>query len=209
MNMQNREPLSFYHEGSRNLQDRMDSRRIADRLYETRRKDHFTEVERSIIEGASMFFLATADAEGRPDCSVKGGNPGFVRVIDRNALVFPDYDGNGMFRSLGNISVNPSVALLFLELGGEGRKLRVNGVASITPVSDSSVMLGAKLLVRVTALDVFPNCPRYLPHMDMVAPSAYNPRQEYVPPEPFWKSKPDLKEFLPGVRKETTEAASQ
>lgn len=196
------EPLPFFHEGSRTFQDLMDSRRIADRLYEARRKDHFGDAEKDIIQGASMFFLATADADGRPDCSVKGGNPGFIRIVDRNALLFPDYDGNGMFRSIGNIAVNPYVGLLFLDISGEGRKLRVNGIASVAklngPMPESP---GAKLMVRVTALDVFPNCPRYLPRLRIEEPSPYNPREGYIPPEPFWKSKPDLKDLLPAKQR--------
>lgn len=188
----------FYGETSRRLQDRFDSRRIADRLYATRRRDRFNDDDRGMIAAAPLFVLATADALGRPDCSIKGGEPGFVRIVAENALVFPDYDGNGMFRSLGNILDNQQVGLLFFELGGGRRKLRVNGVASI---ADSSAphadFPGAKLLVRVTALDIFPNCPRYLPQLVLTEPSAHNPKRGYVPPEPLWKSKPDLRDFLP------------
>jgi hypothetical protein len=144
-----------------------------------------------------MFFLATADQHGRPDCSVKGGEPGFVRVVDRNALTFPDYDGNGMFRSLGNIADNPAVGMLFIDWSGEGRKLRVNGLASVAATAS-----GGRLVVRVTALDVFPNCPRYLPSLRLDAGSPYNPRPDYRPPEPFWKSKPDLRDFLPRSKPE-------
>src|SRR5438874_1605278 len=99
----------LYHEGSRQLQDRFDSRRIADRLEQVTLHDEFTENDRAFIEGADMFFLSTADAEGWPDCSYKGGLPGFVRVLDARTLAFPSYDGNGMFRSLGNALVNPRV----------------------------------------------------------------------------------------------------
>ena len=188
----------FYNDASRQLQDRFDSRRIADRLLESRRRDAFIEDDKSIIELAPLFFLATADAHGRPDCSVKGGNPGFIRIVDRNALVFPDYDGNGMFRSLGNLLQNSRVGMLFLEFGGEHRKLRVNGTASITELGSlSRDHPGAKLLIRVTALDIFPNCPRYIPDFMLNAGSIYNPSNGYVPPAPLWKSKPDLREYLP------------
>jgi uncharacterized protein len=162
--MLNKVQHPFFHDGSRLVQDLMDSRSVADRLYESRRKGVITEDEKAVIEASTMFFLATADDNGRPDCSVKGGHPGFVQVIEDNALVFPDYDGNGMYRSLGNISVNPYVGLLFLELAGDGRTLRVNGVASVARASPSVFSRqGAKLLVRVTALDVFSNGARYLP----------------------------------------------
>src|SRR5690242_7711108 len=109
-----------YHAGSRRLQDRFDTRRLADRLDE-RHLQHaeIGERERALIERMDMFFLATADAEGRPQCSYKGGEPGFVRVLDAHTLAFPSYDGNGMYLSLGNVAVNPHVGLLFIDFAGE------------------------------------------------------------------------------------------
>src|ERR1041385_7666189 len=105
----------MYHEGNRRLQDEFGSRPISDRL-ETFTRTQFTADNRAFIESAIYFFLATADAEGRPDCSFKGGAPGFVRVTAPDELAFPDYDGNGMFKSLGNLAVNASVGLLFVDL---------------------------------------------------------------------------------------------
>ena len=52
-------------------------------------------------------FIATADAEGRPQSSYKGGDPGFVRVLDERTIAFPNYDGNGMYLTAGNMLVNP------------------------------------------------------------------------------------------------------
>ena len=103
----------MYHEESRKLQDQFDTRRLADRLVERLLRSTFTDEDRAFIEGQQMFFLATTDAEGFPDCSYKGGDPGFVRVLDERTLVFPSYDGNGMFKSLGNIRAHPAVGLLF------------------------------------------------------------------------------------------------
>ena len=105
----------MYHQGNRQLQDQFDSRRIADRLEDKQTHTVFSADDKVLIESAIYFFVATADAEGRPDCSFKGGPAGFARVIAPDALVFPDYDGNGMFRSLGNASVNPWVGLLFVD----------------------------------------------------------------------------------------------
>lgn len=190
--------MTFYHEKSEQLQDRFHTRALADQLYATRRHDEFSEWDLDIIQNARMFFLATADKSGKPDCSVKGGDAGFVQVVAGNALVFPDYDGNGMFRSLGNILANPYVGLLFLELQGQFRKLRINGIASVIDTPSLLAKLpGAKLAVRVTAFDIFPNCPRYLPEDDGTVTSVFSPRQDYMPPEPFWKSKPDLRPFVP------------
>jgi len=100
----------MYHDGSRRLQDRFDTRRLADRLQEVRVHATFIDRDRAFIERSAMFFLATADAAGQPDCSYKGGLPGFVRVLDERTLAFPDYDGNGMFRSLGTSASTPTSA---------------------------------------------------------------------------------------------------
>src|SRR5689334_10823988 len=130
--------IQMYHEGSRELQDRFGSRQLADRLVEVLARTAFTEDDRKFIESRPLFFLATADAEGRPDCSYKGGPPGFVRVAAPDLLVFPDYDGNGMFKSLGNIRANPHVGLLFLSMGEAPKRLRVNGRAEV--VDDDPLM---------------------------------------------------------------------
>ena len=121
----------MYHEGNRQLQDRFASRRISDRLEEKLTHREFTDDDKRFIEGLPYFFLATADAEGQSDCSFKGGEPGFVRLTGRSELAFPDYDGNGMFKSLGNLLVNPKVALLFLDFEQPNR-MRVSGTAQVT-----------------------------------------------------------------------------
>ena len=178
----------MYHEGNRKLQDQFDSRRISDRLEEKLMRREFTADDRLYIESLPYFFLATADAEGRPDCSFKGGAPGFVRVTGPAEIAFPDYDGNGMFKSLGNILVNADVGLLFIAMHGRPQRLRVNGTATVSredPLLASTV--GAQMIVRVTARVIFPNCPRYIPDMQLVDPSVYAPRPGYDPPEPVWK----------------------
>ena len=122
----------LYHDGNRRLQDEFDSRRIADRLEEKLTRTAFTDDDKAFIESATYFFLATADAEGRPDCSFKGGMPGFVRITGPSELAFPDYDGNGMFKSLGNLCVNANVGMLFIDLHEKPRRLRVNGTATVS-----------------------------------------------------------------------------
>jgi predicted pyridoxine 5'-phosphate oxidase superfamily flavin-nucleotide-binding protein len=192
----------LFHEGNRQLQDRFDSRRIADRLEEKLTRFRFGDADRQFIEGSLAFFLATADAQGRPDCSFKGGAPGFVRVVGDDELAFPDYDGNGMFKSLGNILANPAVGLLFIDMGQKPRRLRVNGTARVS--SDDPLMqrfAGAQLLVRVKATAIFPNCPRYIVTPGSTEPSTYAPRPGHQPPEPAWKSFDDLKDYVPARRK--------
>src|SRR5438045_7372255 len=121
----------MYHAGNRSLQDQFDSRRISDRLEEKLTRTQFTADDKAYIESVIYFFIATADASGRPDCSFKGGTPGFVRVTGPSELAFPDYDGNGMFKSLGNLAVNPHVGMLFIAMHGAPRRLRINGKARI------------------------------------------------------------------------------
>ena len=120
-----------YHEGNRRFQDAFDSRRIADRLDEVNTRTAFTDNDKAFIESRIFFFLATADAQGRPTCNHKGGAPGFVRVVAPDELVFPDYDGNGMFLAMGNIVVNPHVGLLFIDFE-KPRRLRVTGEARVS-----------------------------------------------------------------------------
>ena len=192
----------LFHEGNRRLQDDFDSRRIADRLEEKLTRQVFTEGDRAFIESSMFFFLATADAAGRPDCSHKGGKPGFVRVVGESELAFPDYDGNGMFKSLGNIVANPEVGLLFIDMGEKPRRLRVNGSATVSR-DDPMIQRfsGAQLLVRVRARAIFPNCPRYIVTPGSVEPSRYAPRPGYEPPEPAWKGFDDFKDYVPSRQK--------
>lgn len=181
----------LFHQGNRRLQDEFASRRIADRLERMARAE-FSRDDRAHVENACFFFLATADAEGRPDCSFKGGPRGFVHISAPDELVFPDYDGNGMFKSLGNIAVHPDVGLLFVDLE-KPRRLRVNGTATIhrdDPLLAHTV--GAQLIVRVRARAIFPNCPRYIPRMTLAEESPYTPRPGEEPVEPGWKSLPEL-----------------
>ena len=186
-----------YHAGMRRLQDRFDTRLLADRLDEKLGRTAFTAEDRQFIESRALFFLATADAEGRPDCSYKGGDPGFVRVTGDDELAFPSYDGNGMFRSLGNVLVNPAVALLFIDFERPNR-LRVNGRASIAerdPLLAS--FAGAQLIVRVRAARIFPNCPRYVHRMSVAEASPYVPRAGHTPPVPKWKRFDAFRDVLP------------
>jgi predicted pyridoxine 5'-phosphate oxidase superfamily flavin-nucleotide-binding protein len=187
----------MFHGGNRRLQDQFDSRRIADRLEEKLTRTVFTEPDRAFIEGLPFFFLATADDRGRADCSFKGGMPGFVQVVGASELAFPDYDGNGMFKSLGNVLVNPEVGLLFIDMGAKPRRLRVNGTATVSR-DDSLIQhfAGAQLLVRVAVRAIFPNCPRYITTPESAEPSKYAPRPGHVPPEPAWKGFDDFKDYV-------------
>jgi len=188
--------VSMY-DGMRRLQDARETRPLADRLEQVTVRTAMTEEDRAFIARCPMFFLATADADGHPDCSYKGGLPGFVRALDATTLVIPDYDGNGMYRSWGNVVVNPHVGLLFLDFENP-KRLRVNGTAQVG--ADDPLLAeypGAVFIVRVTAARIFPNCPRYIHKMKLVEHSAYAPRPDYSPPVPAWKTFDSFRDALP------------
>jgi predicted pyridoxine 5'-phosphate oxidase superfamily flavin-nucleotide-binding protein len=186
-----------YHAASRQLQDRFDTRRLADRVAERLGHASLTYEDIDFIAGQPMFILATADAEGRPECSYKGGLPGFVRVLDESTLAFPSYDGNGMFRSLGNLLVNPQVGMLFIDFE-QPRRLRVQGRASLR--HDDTLLpdfTGAQCVVRVRTERIFANCPRYIHRMQRLELSAYVPRADHVPPLAAWKQFEVFRDVLP------------
>ena len=176
-----------FHAGSRSLQEQFDTTRIADRIDRLLVGDTISDSDRAFIEARDMFFLATADEQGRPTCSYKGGDPGFVKVVDERTIAFPNYDGNGMYLSLGNALVNPEVGLLFLDLE-HGSRMRLDGTASID--TDDPLLPEypeAQLVVRVRARAVYPNCPRYLHRYELVERSSFVPHVDVPTPVPEWK----------------------
>lgn len=187
----------MFHGGSREMQDRFDTRRIADRIDELLVHDVFDEGDAAFIESRDMFFLATADDEGRPNVSYKGGDPGFVRIVAERTLAFPNYDGNGMYLSMGNVLKNPNVGMLFVDFEQPSR-MRVNGVASLH--YDDELMREwpeAQFVVRVEAHEIFPNCPRYVHQMQPVERSPFVPRAGCDTPVPGWKRAPWARDALP------------
>lgn len=175
-----------YHEAQRAFQDQFDTRRLADRLAEST-SDVIEERFKRFIEARDMFFIATADEDGWPESSYKGGEPGFVRVVDDHTVAFPVYNGNGMFLTAGNMAVNPRVGLLFVDFE-TGTRLRMSGHASIDP-GDPLVpdYPGAQFVVRVRAREVFANCRRYVHHYRLVERSTFVPVEGANPPVPDWK----------------------
>lgn len=179
------------------MQERFDSRRLADRMEDRIIRPTLSEDQQAYISRLDCFFLATADGEGRPSCSYKGGAPGFLRVLDEATLAFPSYDGNGMFVSLGNTLVNPEVGLLLLDFE-EGSRMRVHGTASIDP--DDPLLAEfpeAQLVVRVAVREVFPNCPRYLHRRTLAQRSEFVPQPGVETPVPDWKTSPLARDVLP------------
>jgi uncharacterized protein len=188
---------SMFHESSRTLQDGFDTRRIADRIESRLVKGELDDGHRSFIESVDMFFLATADDQGRPNCSYKGGAPGFVRVVDAHTVAFPNYDGNGMYLSMGNVGQNSHVGLLFIDFE-RGSRLRLNGAATID--AGDPLMPDypeAQFIVRVRVREVFPNCPRYIHKMQRTEASPFVPRAGCETPVPGWKRSEWARDALP------------
>ena len=197
---------SFYGETHRLLQDRFDSRRLADRLEQVTKHSEFTEADKAFIESRDMFFLATVDHEGRPSCSYKGGDPGFVRVLDATTLAFPSYNGNGMFLSMGNIAATAEVGMLFIDFETPNR-IRLQGTAQVLPDDPlRDDFEGAELIVRVQATAIWPNCPRYIHRYRKVEASRYLPRAGRRPPLAEWKRIDLVRDAMPKSEQAEIEA---
>jgi hypothetical protein len=186
-----------YSSAARELQDRFDTRRLADRLVQVTVHDQFTADDREFIEQRDMFFLASVDATGQPTCSYQGGDPGFVRVVDERTLAFPNYDGNGMYLSMGNVAATHRVGLLFIDFERQNR-VRVEGTATLAlddPLLPSYPE--AQFVVRVTVDRIYPNCPRYIHHYQLVERSKFVPRSAVPTPVPGWKQSHWAADVLP------------
>lgn len=186
-----------YHDGNRMLQELLESKPMADRLAETIIQPVISPEDRAFIEEQNMFFLATVDNKGNPNCSYKGGARGFVRVLDESTLAFPSYDGNSMFLSMGNILATSHVGLLFVDFNRQTR-LRVNGDAFID-LADPLLQEyhEVDMIVRVKVRQVFPNCPRYVHKMQLVEESVFLPNAKSQTPDPPWKSLAIVADVLP------------
>jgi uncharacterized protein len=144
-----RKPVSdIYHKGNREFQDQFDSRKLADRVNDIIVHDHITDEERTFIESRDMFFISTDDDQGRPTVSYKGGEPGFIRVIDEKTIAFPGYDGNGMFLTVGNIAANHEVGLLLIDFENPQR-LRLHETADAHVGGGSSPSSAEALVMSV------------------------------------------------------------
>ncbi len=187
----------LYGPEHRSLQDRFDTRRLADNVENRIVRTEIVAEHKAFIEARDMFWLASIDHQGRPTVSYKGGDPGFVRVIDGTTLAFPSYDGNGMYYSMGNIAGNQNVGLLFVDFERPYR-LRVQGVASIDA---DDPLLGefheAQLVVRVAVSEVFRNCPRYVHRYEKARESKYVPREGTDTPLAGRKRVDDVQAHLP------------
>lgn len=190
---------NMYGPGSRALQESFDSTRLANRLEERIAKDTLEDWQVAMIENASFFFLGTSDLDGWPDVSYKGGVPGFVKILGPSTLAFPSYDGNGMYRSVGNIMDTGKVSMLFIDFNSPGRT-RIHGTAQVHLEQEwLDRFPSAEAVVEVRIGRAFPNCPRYIHNLATGEISKNAPREGHVVEEPEWKSWPEWKEVLPGT----------
>lgn len=197
---------TLYGEQHRRWQQRFDTMKLADRVNEIIVLAEVTDDHKAFIESRDMFFLSSIDHRGYPTCSYKGGTPGFVRVADSSTIVFPSYDGNGMFLSIGNITANNKIGMLFLDFEMPHR-VRVHGIASIDE-HDPLIQefYGAELLVRVKVTEIFVNCPRYVHKYQRVQTSKYAPQTGHETPlAPQWKRVDAIQDALPDREKGITE----
>lgn len=177
----------LYGEEHRKLQDQFQSRPLADRIEQIALKTEITDDERGFIESRDFFFLATVNQHGQPTVSYKGGAPGFVKVLDANTLLFPSYDGNGMYLSMGNMDANGEVGFLFIDFEKPFR-LRAQGKAEVS--SDPELLAHfkeAELVVKVTVSELWMNCPRYIHRFERVKSSRYVPQEGAETPVCEWK----------------------
>ncbi len=188
---------NFYGDQHRALQDEFDSRRLADLVEAGFIADEVDDNYKAFIESRDMFFLSTIDQNGNPTVSYKGGDPGFVKVIDSKTIAFPFYDGNGMFYSWGNIAGNAKVGMLFISFS-EPNRVRVQGTAKVD-MNDELMMdyVEAQGIVRVTVESIWPNCPRYVHRYEKVKTSRYVPQKEVETPLAGWKRIDIVQEALP------------
>ena len=187
----------LFDDDHRALQERFGSRALADRLEQGDLRDRLGEAERAFIETRDMFFLSTIDGQGRPTVSYKGGGAGLVQAADERTLLFPSYDGNGMYLSMGNIAGRAEVGMLFIDFETP-RRLRVQGRAALT--EDAAALArwpGAELAVAVVITGLWVNCPRYVHRYRRVEDSRYVPDAAGQAPLAGWKRIDDMQDVLP------------
>ena len=187
----------IYSDRHRALQDKFETRKMADRLEGIIVKTEVVDDDKAFVESRDMFFLSTVDPDGQPTVSYKGGNPGFVKVVDSKTIAFPSYDGNGMFYSTGNLSGHAAIGMLFIDFETP-RRLRLHGEASIQ-LDDplTSQFHEAELVVRVNVSRIWINCPRYIHRYKKLVTSRYVPQESSETPLAEWKRIDLVQDVLP------------
>lgn len=187
----------LYSKAHRALQEKFDATRMADLMENGLLHREFAPEEKAFLESRDMFFLSTVDGAGRPTVSYKGGPIGFVKVTGPSQIIFPCYDGNSMYYSMGNLMAAPRVGLLFIDFETPHR-LRVHGAAEIHFEHELlQDYAEAQFLVSIEVDEIWMNCPRYIPTYQKVAASKYVPQPGRETPAPAWKRIDFVQDALP------------
>ena len=195
----------FYGKQHLALQQIFDTEKLAEAVKSSIVMPELADEHIGFIESRDFFFLTTIDHRGYPTCSYKGGSIGFVRALNSQTLVFPSYDGNGMFLSMGNMTANPKIGMLFIDFETPHR-VRVHGEARVEVNSPLLVEFpGAELIVTIDITEAFVNCPRYIHQYQRLSTSKYVPKKECAAPLPQWKRIDNLQESLPDRDKHIAE----
>lgn len=187
----------MYGPTHRELQERFETTQLADTMEAVIVTPTINDDQRQFIEQRDYFYLSTVDGDGWPTVSYKGGPKGMLRVEDEQTIVFPNYDGNGMYLSLGNLMADDRVGLLLMDFETPQR-LRVQARASLDDSAARLAMFpGAQTVVVLAVEKVFPNCARYIHPHTRVETSAYVPAEDGSQPVPSWKRIDLLQPVLP------------
>ncbi len=187
----------FYGEQQRALQDEFQSRPLADRLEKLIVKTTMDADVQSFVSGRDLVTLSTVDEQGFPTVSHKGGDVGFVKIVDDKTLLVPCYDGNGMWLSAGNVQGQSQVGLLFIDLENPHR-VRMQGYAQLR--RDKSVLdlwPEVALAIEVKIEKLWINCPRYIHRYQRIETSAHVPRTGHVTEPADWKSHEAIGDVVP------------
>ncbi|MFF2503836.1 pyridoxamine 5'-phosphate oxidase family protein [Streptomyces sp. NPDC058067] len=164
-------------QGERALQAHLGTSGRADDFYDRQVKPRLTPAMCEFIGLQSMVFLSTADGRGHCDASFRAGPPGFVVVLDDLHLAYPEYRGNGVMASAGNITENPHVGLLFMDFTRDRIGLHVNGsarlvgddelrVACPTLPKDPAPGRQAEMWIQITVHEAYVHCSKHIPHLE-------------------------------------------
>ena len=190
--------MAFYSQAQKDLQEQFGTTKLAERFEQTIITDELAPDLHSVfIESRDFFFLSTVNDDGEPTVSYKGGGVGIVTVVDPKTIVFPIYDGNGMFLSAGNIVSSAKIGLLFIDFETPNR-VRVQATARLSDDDAfASKYPGAVLIVRADVDKVFLNCGRYIHKHHRTETSKYVPDSAGAQPYASWKRLDFVQDVLP------------
>ena len=187
----------LYGKGQRTFQERFGTQKLADRIEDVAVRDEFDDESSTFIESRDFFFLSTIDENNKPTVSYKGGDIGLVKILDKKTAIFPSYNGNGMFLSMGNILNNAEIGLLFICFERPHR-IRVQCKAELLDDEKfKNFFPGSELVVKCTLHELWQNCPRYIHRYQRITQSRYTPDADGNSPLAEWKRIDLFEDVLP------------